>query len=180
MKKIIVVVPDGIVKKGTAVIPSFVYKSALDAANSYKENLPIFLAPANKFNTEFYEQEVGERYLLSIGCQKNIYFPKFKKNKYIDTWGNATLLMEYLLAKFGPEILNTEVVLVSGYRHMRRAYYCFSEAGFNIVEKVCSSYTIIQDEKMPIRLFYYKYSTLHMCYELFAFWFEITKKFFRS
>ena len=114
MKKIIVVVPDGIVKKGTAVIPSFVYKSALDAANSYKENRPIFLATANKCNTEFYEQEGGERYLLSIGCQKNIYFPKLKKNKYIDTWGNATVLMEYLLAKFGPEILNTEVVLVSG------------------------------------------------------------------
>lgn len=180
MNKIIVVVPDGIVIKGDEVVPSFVYRSALDAANKYHDNLPIYLAPANSFNTQFYEQEIGEKYLREKGCKKIIHTPTFISDKYIDTWGNAILLRDYLASTKDANILTTQVVLISGYKHMRRAYYCFSKAGFNIVEKVSTSYKIIPNEKMPVRLFYYKYSPLHWFYELFAFGFEIIKNFFRS
>jgi uncharacterized SAM-binding protein YcdF (DUF218 family) len=165
----IIVVPDGIVIQKGKLFPSFVYKSVLDEVLRSYSGCQIFLAPANSFGYDFKEQFVAYDYLISKNKKLDIVVFDVDVNKYIDTWGNAKLLKQYLNTSFSNCNFDCQpFTLVVGYLHAKRARLCFEKNGFNIHKCVKVAYDINEKENMPIRLFYYKYKFLHLFYECIA------------
>ncbi len=151
------------------LFPSFVYKAVLDEVLRSYSGCQIFLAPANNFGYDFKEQFVAYNYLISKNKKLDVVVFDVDINKYIDTWGNAKFLKQYLNANFGNCNFNCQpFTLVVGYLHAKRARLCFEKNGFNIDKCVKVAYHINDKENMPIRLFYYKYKFMHFVYECIA------------
>ncbi len=169
----IVVVPDGISVIDNKIYPSFVYRAVLEkAAEIWKPNQTIYLAPANHFGFEKTEQALGGEFL-----KKN--YPKvdvsviptdeiWQKN-YVDTYMNAVMTHTFFLDnEIDDEI---PIILVVGKIHARRAVLAFEKAFFLIEKVIEVDYPdCAKDEKIVRRLFYYNYRWLHKIYEFLAFW----------
>ena len=169
MKKVIVV-PDGIVKNDDGeLITSVIYKAVLDEILRNYSNCQILLAPANNFGFYMKEQFVAYNYLKSNNSEIKVIVFDVATNKYINTWGNARFLRDYLISYWGSVEFETHVfTLVVGRVHANRAELCFRRNGFKI-ERCCPiDYSINKTENLPLRLFYYKFKFLHILYECFA------------
>lgn len=166
----IVIVPEGIAadKRGNVQNrPSFVYKTVLDFAMQQYKNNHIYLAPANSFGADFTEQELAAMYLEENGCRNFTVTPPSNNGGYIDTFGNALLLKEFLLSQSNWPLEN--VVLVSAQLHAPRARLCFESVGFSIKKLEAVPYEIPADDFIVKRLGYYKCKYIHVVYETLAF-----------
>jgi uncharacterized SAM-binding protein YcdF (DUF218 family) len=149
--------------------PSFVYRAVLDEVLRSYSDCQIFLAPANNFGFDLNEQFVAYNYLIAKNNNLDIIVFDIDINKYIDTWGNAQLLKQFLNTGSRRFCFNDQqFTLVVGYLHAKRAQLCFEKNGFNIHKCVKVAYNVNKKEKMPLRLFYYKYKLLHFVYECIA------------
>lgn len=133
MNKAYIVVPDGLAKDKygkTLSEPSFVYRQVLDyLLKILNEDSIVYLAPANKFDGELHEQEVGYNYLKArTKCNNIYYYPVYNGYGYIDTYGNAYLLKKYLI-KIDRWPLHA-ADLVCANIHSYRAEYCFKKLGY--------------------------------------------------
>jgi hypothetical protein len=162
-----IIVPEGIAvdKHGNPLPePSFVYRQVLDYVADITHNGDtIYLAPANNYGGEHYEQELAHTY-LSKKIDAHIHCPVINSKTYIDTHGNAKYLKDFLSGK----IKSMTFDLVCAYIHSYRAHYCFKKVGFN-VEKIHRVYYAVDDNYIVSRLWYYKYKPIHYGYELLAF-----------
>jgi len=126
-EKTYIVVPDGLAKDKygrTLSEPSFVYRQILGyLLKILNEDSVVYLAPANKFDGELYEQEAAYNYLKIRTKYHNIYYPVYKEFDYIDTYGNTSLLKRYLIE--GNRWPSPAVDLVCAKIHSYRAEYCF-------------------------------------------------------
>lgn len=167
--KKIIIVPDGIVIHEGVLCPSFVYRAVLDEVLRSYSDCQIFLAPANNFGFDLKEQFVAYNYLISKNKNLNIVVFDIDIKKYIDTWGNAQLLKQYInTGSRGFRFDCQPFTLIVGYLHAKRAQLCFEKNGFYIHKCVKVAYNVNKKEKMPTRLFYYKYKLLHLFYECIA------------
>lgn len=161
-----IVVPEGIAAdtRGNPVAkPSFVYTQVLDyVAQIARHGDTIYLAPANNYGGNKYEQELAYEYLAEKK-RLSMHYPLITSEKYIDTYANAQYLKDYLREN----ICSMTFDLVCAYIHSYRAEYCFKKAGFNI-QKVHRIYYRIYDENIVTRLWYYKYKPIHYIYELLS------------
>jgi hypothetical protein len=165
----VIVVPDGLSRdprtRQPLAAPSFVFRAVLDhAARRYREHR-IFVAPANRFGAPASEQEVACRWLAERGCRHVSTVP-YREGGYIDTWGNAVLLRDWLAARAAWPL--GACILVVAFRHARRAELCFRRNGYDIAAVDRVAYAL--DEAPPVvsRLFYYRIPWLHRCYEATA------------
>lgn len=162
--------PDGISVFEQQIQPSWVYRAALErAAEIWTPDQKIWLAPANNFGFEKFEQELGGEFLQQ-------HFPKIEFEViptpadflgYVDTFGNAVLSADF----FKKNMLwgDGKIVLVSAKIHARRAAFCFAKAGFQIEKLVLADYSDCPSgERIVGRLFYYRFPFLHRVYEWLA------------
>lgn len=164
---IYVIVPEGL-SKGDMDFPSpsFVYRKVIEyVANTVKKNDEVYFAPANSFGSSIEEQIAGLEYFKLLYGNINgikLYSQKISYNKYVDTLGNAILLMNQF-----PRLISEEIELVSAVTHSKRVEYCFKNVGYKIKKVHRVKYKIL-DEKIVKRLWYYKYPIIHKIYEFLA------------
>ena len=169
----VVVVPDGLEIEnhtdGKIIHPSAVYKSVLDFVLREFMNSKIILATANDFGTGQYEEDIAFEYCLANNSNSlQIYKPtNLKKNKYIDTRGNAHELRNALVSdNLWPE---DGIILVSAELHLSRAVICFKKEGFKICKAIGVKSSNKFRYKLVNRLWYYKYPIVHRVYEKLAY-----------
>lgn len=160
----VIVVPEGVDARGR---PTFVFCAVLDYARKhYDDGRELMLAPANRFGGEVFEQDAAKRYLHDWRG-KVVCPPTPEGAGYVDTRGNAKLLREYREQKAMPPAPPS--VLISGFRHIRRAAMCFRREGFEIAEAVGVVYhRPPPSAHFPRRLRYYHYPFAHIIYEAMA------------
>lgn len=171
--RVLVVVPDGISAYEQNVIPSHVFRGTLLSVAGYADrNDLILIAPANKFNFEIYEQDVGRKFLLDLDKNLQVILVPTKESEYVDTLGNAKLLRMFVEKKL--HNFDWKVTLFCYKLHARRAKSAFESEGFIIDELVkTNAENKLKNERLPFRLFYYDYYLLHWLYEKFATIFQI-------
>jgi len=176
----IVVVPDGLafdnINNRPLNEPSFVYRKVLDQIVEIWGGQNIYLAPANHFGNELSEQEVAESYLDARGVAL-ICTPIFKTPPYIDTWGNAHMLKQYL-ENHGIWPLSSIILVVSSI-HARRAIFVFGKNGFAIDQVISVPYDIPTNAAIVPRLWYYRFPIIHQIYEILALGRDIVRSFFK-
>ena len=181
-----IVVPDGVKANNNGELmsePSFVFKQVLDyVMKIFNTDDNVFLAPANNFRGEKYEQEIAYDYLLESWLLNNkgkelinVQYPIIKNIRYIDTYGNALYLKEFL----GSKINQLSFDLVCSKIHSYRAEYCFKKLGYRINRVHRVEYEILSDNVVK-RLWYYKYRPVHFIYEILAYIKDIITIPFRS
>jgi uncharacterized SAM-binding protein YcdF (DUF218 family) len=164
----VIVVPDGLScdpRTGTAMAaPSFVFRAVLDHVARRHRERRILVAPGNRFGAVVAEHEVARAWLLERGCP-SVETVADTPAGYIDTWGNAAVLRDWLAARRAWPL--DPCLLVVAFRHARRAELCFRRNGYAIAAVEPVSYRV---EDVPIvpRLFYYRLPWLHRCYEAAA------------
>ena len=177
MEKTYIVVTDGLAKDkcgSTLPEPSFVYRQVLDyLLKILHEASVVYLAPANQFNGELYEQEAAYNYLKGLTQCRNIYFPVYNGYGYIDTFGNGYLLKKYLI-KINKWPLHA-VDLVCAKIHSYRAEYCFRKLGYKIKQVHRVEYRTNLNEDIVERLWYYRFKSIHLFYEICAMTREIIR-----
>jgi uncharacterized SAM-binding protein YcdF (DUF218 family) len=164
----IIVVPDGLgsdPRTGIAVSePSFVFRAVLDHVARQHGPRRILVAPGNRFGGTVPEHEVARAWLMRHGCV-NVETVADTPAGYIDTWGNASVLRDWLTAQrswpLGP------CLLVVAFRHARRAELCFRRNGYAVAAVDRVPYEVADVPIVP-RLFYYRLPWLHRCYETAA------------
>lgn len=164
-----VIVPEGIsLNDNNQIIPSFVFRQVLEyLGNILQKDSKVYFAPANNFNTKYFEQDIGLQYLLEILKKKNMccqtFVAKSNINNYIDTMLNAKLLLDQY-----PDLKDIHVELVCAKLHSKRAKFCFENTGFKI--KTTHKIEIeVMKERIVSRLWYYQYPIIHKIYEYLAF-----------
>jgi uncharacterized SAM-binding protein YcdF (DUF218 family) len=170
VRPIYIVVPDGLAADGlgaTLPEPSFVYRQVLDhVSRMAARGSEIYLAPGNRFGGRLFEHEAGQRYLSVIRADARILTPRFETAAYVDTYGNAAILRDYLRTnRLWP--LPT-VDLVCAWIHSARAEYCFRTLGYGIRHVHRVGYLPVPGEPIVSRLWYYHYRGLHVLYEALA------------
>ncbi len=166
----LVVVPEGLAKNvrgKTLPEPSFVFRQVLDyVATIATMETVMYLAPANRFGGEVYEQEAAYTYLNARMDCGQIHCPVYPAPGYVDTFGNALLLRRYLLDRkrwpLGP------VDLICANIHAYRARYCFARLGYGIARVHRVPYRVFPNERIVDRLWYYRVKPLHLVYEMVA------------
>jgi hypothetical protein len=162
-----IVVPDGIAADDCGQPlskPSFVYRQVLDFVTGLCGCTDtIYLAPANTCGDQKIEHEAGRAYLAQQSSAR-VVCPAVAFKEYIDTFGNAKHLRQYL----SQQIRGMEFDLVCAYIHSYRAEYCFKKAGFAI-RNVHRVYYTVTDENIYKRWWYYRHKKIHCLYELAAF-----------
>ena len=166
--KILVVLPDGLSWVENKILPSHVYRGTLIGVTKYATPSDlILLAPANHFGFEIYEQDAAESYLKDCNAALNVVNIPTLEQGYIDTLSNARLLRAYMRENF--KNVSLSITLICYKLHARRARSAFESQGFKIVELVeTQAEKLGESEKLPLRLFYYRYPFLHKIYEYFA------------
>jgi uncharacterized SAM-binding protein YcdF (DUF218 family) len=164
----VIVVPDGLgrdpLTRRTLAEPSFVFRAVLEHVVRHYREHRILVAPANRFGGPAAEHEVACAWLTARGCRDVATVP-YRDGPYVDTWGNAVLLRQWLAAQAAwPPGACT---LVVAFRHARRAELCFRRNGYDIsaVDRVLYE---VDDSPVVSRLFYYRIPWLHRCYEAAA------------
>lgn len=170
--KVLVVVPDGLSRVENIVKPSHVFRGTLlGVANRATEADLILIPPANKFGFEIYEQDAGEKFLLSMNENLKVLKVPTKKSGYIDTLGNAKLLRLFFEKKL--KGFDLKVTLFCYKLHAKRSKLAFESEGFFIDELVeTEAEKKAKNEKLPLRLFYYQYVSLHRAYEFGALFYQ--------
>lgn len=168
-----IVIPEGIAASADGkplAYPSFVYRQVLDyLLDIVKSEDKIYLAPANDFGCGRYEQETAYNYLKERNGYLNIACPVFKTEEYIDTYGNALYLKNFLKGE-----IQTSFDMVCANIHSYRAEYCFKKAGF-LIGKVHRVKCRVTRDNIVKRLWYYKYRPVHVMYEGLAMIRELIK-----
>jgi len=161
-----ILIPEGVNNKyrhpQKKLMPNFVYRQMIEyTAKIANKNDRIYLAPGNFFGSDYSEQELANNYLNDIGANASIIVIKSPNNTYIDTLGNALVMMK--------NIKNKEIVfeLVCENIHSYRAEHCFRKIGFNI-SKVHRIPYIMSSEKIHPRVYHQKNLQLHIIYEKLA------------
>jgi uncharacterized SAM-binding protein YcdF (DUF218 family) len=168
----VIVVPDGLSydpRARTAVAqPSFVFRAVLEHVARHHASRRVLVAPGNRFGAAVSEHEVARDWLMGHGCpsvETVADTPGGHIDSYIDTWGNAAVLRDWLAARrawpLGP------CLLVVAFRHARRAELCFRRNGYALAAVEPVSYEGADFPIVP-RLFYYRLPWLHRCYEAAA------------
>jgi len=163
-----IVIPEGLAAQGNETLdqPSFVYTHVLNwvLANATQEDI-VYLAPANHFGGPIVEDKAAAIFLRKANAKFTIKTVKnIDRSQYIDTFGNALFL-----SRDFPELLLQNVFLVCGRYHRLRSYLCFSAMGFRIKKVIGVRYnTKGATSQIVKRLFFYRYSALHICYEALA------------
>jgi hypothetical protein len=164
----VIVVPDGLsrdpVSGRSLAEPSFVFRAVLEYTATHFRDCRILVAPANDFGAPASEQEVACSWLANRSCGDVTTVPH-RDDGYIDTWGNAVLLRQWLAAR-GAWPLGA-CILVVAFLHARRAEVCFRRNGYDIADIRRVPYEV-DDSCVPRRLFYYRMPWLHRCYEASA------------
>ena len=166
----LIVVPEGLAKDArerTLPEPSFVFRQVLDYVSKIAtSDTEVYLAPANRFGGDVYEQEAAYAYLISRTDCGRIHCPVYPAQGYIDTFGNAHLLKRYLLDRkrwpLGP------VDLVCASMHSYRACFCFGRSGYRIARVHRVPYLVYRHERIVDRLWYYRVKPVHLVYEILA------------
>ena len=163
-----VVVPEGLsLYPRNSPEPSFVFKQVIDyLSNIIETDDTIYFAPANNFGSNTSEQIAGKLYLeknISPDTKIKIKTTKAYSADYIDTLGSAILLIQHY-----PEARFLSIELVCTKLHSKRASYCFRSVGFKInnIHKVDYKIT---NEPIVRRLWYYRYTIIHLVYEMVAY-----------
>ena len=164
----VIVVPDGLSydpRSCSAIAqPSFVFRAVLEPVARHHASRRILVAPGNRFGADVSEHEVARDWLMGHGCP-SVETVADTPAGYIDTWGNAAVLRDWLAARRAWPL--DPCLLVVAFRHARRAELCFRRNGYAIAAVEPVSYRV---EDVPIvpRLFYYRLPWLHRCYEAAA------------
>lgn len=166
----LVVVPEGLARDArgeTLPEPSFVFRQVLDyVAEIARPSTVVYLAPANRFGGEVFEQEAAYAYLTIRSACRRIHCPVYPAQGYVDTLGNARLLRKYLIDRNrwppGP------VDLVCAHTHSYRAHYCFARSGYRIARVHRVPFRVFSGERIVNRLWYYRVKPAHLAYELSA------------
>jgi uncharacterized SAM-binding protein YcdF (DUF218 family) len=164
----VIVVPDGLSydprARAALAQPSFVFRAVLEHVARHHASRRILVAPGNRFGAAVAEHEVARDWLVGHDCL-SVETVTDTPSGYIDTWGNATLLRDWLAARriwpLGP------CLLVVAFRHARRAEFCFRRNGYALAAVERVSYGVDDFPIVP-RLFYYRLPWLHRCYEAAA------------
>lgn len=147
--------------------PSFVFKTVINyLIKILKTNDVVYFAPANNFRSNFSEQVAGRIYLeknIHPDTKIEIKTKKTQTTDYIDTLGNAILLMKQF-----PIIRFTATELICSKLHSKRAIFCFRRVGF-IINKVHKVNYKNSNEPIVRRLWYYHYPMIHSIYEMVAY-----------
>ena len=162
-----ILVPDGISFKNNNIIPSSTFKASLNYI--IKNNLsPVIICPANKFGSNFSEQFIANKYLISNGYNGEIYFFEFDVSYYIDTTMNASILKKNLI-KNNFWNINSKCVIISNRYHLNRSLLIFKHFGFNIVDSIGTLRgKKTKGEKIPLRLSHYRIKLIHSVYEFIS------------
>jgi hypothetical protein len=123
----------------------------------------IYLAPANMCGDQKSEHELAYEYITERR-DLNVCYPDVTYEKYIDTYGNAKYLKDFLVEK----ISHMTFDLVCAYIHSYRAEYCFKKEGFSL-RHIHRVYYSVYNEKIVSRWWYYRYKPIHYVYELLVF-----------
>ena len=176
VSRTLIVVPEGTSSVGDRALPSPAYRGSLDAVkNIARKKDVIILAPANKFNFSKFEQDYAKDYLADIAPHLDVRVAATVRNKYVDTMGNASLLNDQL-QDLGLESKNC--ILVVNAIHAYRAKSAFRYHGFKIeCMYQTSSQQFLENERLPIRLFYYRYKKVHFIYERIAQFYQLFRYF---
>jgi uncharacterized SAM-binding protein YcdF (DUF218 family) len=164
----VIVVPDGLSydprARAALTQPSFVFRAVLEHVARHHASRPILVAPGNRFGAAVSEHEVARDWLMGHGCPR-VETVTDTPSGYIDTWGNATVLRDWLAAQrawpLGP------CLLAVAFRHARRAELCFRRNGYTLAAVERVSYEVGDFPIVP-RLFYYQLPWLHRGYEAAA------------
>lgn len=164
----VIVVPDGLsrdpVSGRSLAEPSFAFRAVLEYTATHFRDCRILVAPANDFGAPVSEQEVARSWLANRSCSDVTTVPH-RDQGYVDTWGNAVLLRQWLAAHRAWPL--GACILVVAFRHARRAEVCFRRNGYDIADIRRVPYEV-DDSRVPRRLFYYRMPWLHRCYEALA------------
>ncbi|MDE2999005.1 MAG: hypothetical protein OXU79_08005 [Gemmatimonadota bacterium] len=166
----LVVVPEGLAgdaRGKTLPEPSFVFRQVLDyVAKIATPATVVYLAPANRFGGDVFEQEAAYTYLTARSACRRIHCPVYREPGYVDTLGNAILLRRYLIGRNrwppGP------VDLICADLHSYRARYCFARSGYRIARVHRVPFRVFSGERVVNRLWYYRVRPAHLVYELSA------------
>jgi uncharacterized SAM-binding protein YcdF (DUF218 family) len=164
----VIVVPDGLSRDldagSAAAEPSFVFRAVLDRTAATYRLHRILVAPGNRFGAPASEHDMARAWLLAHGCG-DVETVGQTPGGYIDTWGNAVVLRDWLAARHAWPI--GPCILVVAFRHARRAELCFRRNGYDIALVDRVRYEVGNVPIVP-RLFYYRIPWLHRCYEAVA------------
>ncbi len=166
----LVVVPEGLARNArgkTLPEPSFVFRQVLDyVVRIATPAAVVYLAPANRFGGDVYEQEAAYAYLSARSACRQIHCPVYPARGYVDTLGNAQLLRRYLIDRnrWPPD----PVDLVCADIHACRAHYCFARSGYRIARVHRVPFRVYSGERIVNRLWYYRVKPAHLVYELSA------------
>jgi hypothetical protein len=164
----VVVVPDGLSRDRLTSLPraepSFAFRAVLEHVATHYRDRRILVAPGNRFGAPATEHEMAVAWLVDHGCH-NVRTVGPLGAGYVDTWGNAVFLREWLSAAGSWPLGGC--VLVVAFRHARRAELCFRRNGYDIVTVDRVRYDV-DDSPIVSRLFYYRIPWLHHCYEAAA------------
>ena len=152
------------------------YKSVLKKASkqSIRYQLKILLLPANNFGSSKSEEDLAKEYLLKKGVKKNMIIVGSKKSKkYLDTLDNFNQAILYGGKKSGKffKVSNYfkegNYKLITSYIHGHRVLRAIKLLKLKKPKKV---FLIFSTERhdLPLRIFYYKYPSIHFIYEIFA------------
>ena len=162
-----IVVPEGLsfIEDKTVLSPAF--RGSLNCLlGQLRPDDIVFLAPANKFQSECFEQDYAAVFLKNVEVDLTVYTAKTMSSKYVDTLDNAHMLRP-LIVKNG--FSEKSFTLVVNEIHARRAVTAFKSAGYAISRVIRTrSDKFEHSEYLPCRLFYYRYKFLHVLYECFA------------
>ena len=166
----LVVVPEGLARDArgkTLPAPSFVFRQILDyVAGIATPATVVYLAPANRFGGNVFEQEAAYAYLTARSACRQVHCPVYPAPEYVDTFGNARLLRRYLMDRNGwPP---GPVDLVCADIHSCRARYCFARSGYRIARVHRVPFRVFSGERIVNRLWYYRVRPAHVVYEISA------------
>ena len=175
--ELIVVVPDGL-RIGGNCKPYLTntYRNVLRKAckQSMRYQLKILLLPANNFGSSKSEEDLGKEYLLKKGIKKNMIIVGFKKSKkYLDTLDNFNQAILYggkMSGKFfkvSNYLKEGNYKLITSYIHGHRVLRAIKLLKLREPKKVFLIFST-ESHDLPLRIFYYKYPSIHLIYEIFA------------
>ena len=184
--ELIVVVPDGLrIGRNFKPYLTNTYRSVLKKAckQSIRYQLKILLLPANNFGSSKSEEDLGKEYLLKKGIKKNMIIVGFKKSKkYLDTLDNFNQAILYggkISGKFfkvSNYLKEGNYRLITSYIHGHRVLRAIKLLKLRKPKKVFLIFST-ESHDLPLRIFYYKYPSIHFMYEILASFYQTLKIF---
>ena len=175
--ELIIVVPDGLrISKNFNPYLTNTYRNVLRKAfkQSMRYQLKILLLPANNFGSSKSEEIMGKEYLFKKGIKKNMVIVGCKnKKKYLDTLDNFNQVLLYegkikgKSFKVSNYLKEGNYKLITSYIHGHRVLRAIKLLKLAEPRKVFLIFST-ESNNLPLRIFYYKYPSIHYIYEIFA------------